>query len=100
MGIAGWESGWTWLEAAGTRLDVAWTWLDTPGLDGGRRYPVTSDSGLIQSGDKSPHSKFGSDLSVLWFSMWLSSAWELPGGKAAGTWMFWTLAENFVTLKS
>ena len=60
-------------KAAGTWLDVAWTWLDasqlswwpgrvsldTPGLDGGRRYPVSSNSGLIQSGDKSPHSKFG-----------------------------------------
>jgi hypothetical protein len=66
MGIAGWKSG---RDAVGCGLDMAecfqLSWwpgrvsLDTPGLDGGRRYPVTSDSGLIQSGDKSPHSKFG-----------------------------------------
>jgi hypothetical protein len=56
MGIAGWK----FCRERLTVTCAAWScWLDDAGLNGGRRVPLASNSWLNQSGDKSPHSKFG-----------------------------------------
>jgi hypothetical protein len=67
------EAAWCcWLGAAGWGLP-----LGAANLDGRRRYPLAANSWLNQSGDKSPHSKFGRPK--IRVRLPIDASWEVCG---------------------